>query len=190
MDICMLTPAERADLTALVGEFEEVKRKLQACLEKIEMEWTTELKNAPDPRPKTERTDSPMSRMQILTEWIGHLDEQCVQLEDMEEIVPRDPKPPVIKPKAMAYRIQNYTLPPAKREELTTLIAVYNAGFTNLLVFLKATHKEWEDHYRAEPEDCTNPDADEEIERRITLLEDWIQDVELNEELNIADLDN
>jgi hypothetical protein len=92
MDICMLTPSERTDLQVLLGEFETVKGKLLAFLEKIEEEWQQEVEKAPVPTKKTVRTDLPKQRLQILSEWIGHLDEQCVQLEDMEEIVPRDPK--------------------------------------------------------------------------------------------------
>src|SRR4051794_5603126 len=130
MDICLLTPSERADLQDLVGEFEAVKRRLQAYLEHIEVEWTAEVKNAPDPWPDTERAVLPMSRLQILTEWIGHLDEQYVQLEDMEEVVPSDPKPPKIKPATEGYKVENYTLQPAKREKLRALAETYNEAFT------------------------------------------------------------
>src|SRR6202040_2828771 len=98
MDICMLTPSELTDLQELLGEFETVKGKLLAYLEKIEEGWQQEIQKAPDPNgPKTERSDLPKSRLQILTEWIGHLDEQTVQLADMEEIVPKDPKLPIMK---------------------------------------------------------------------------------------------
>jgi hypothetical protein len=190
MDICMLTPSERTDLQVLMGEFETMKRKLLAFLEKIEEEWQQEVAEAPVPKKKTERTDLPKQRLQILSEWIGHLDEQCVQLEDMEEIVPRDPKPPVIKPQDKAYNIENYTLPPAKREELKTLIAAYNEECTKLLTTLKDIHQEWEEHYDAEPVKCTKPDAEAEIRRRVNLIDDWMSDVEPIEKLDIDDLDD
>jgi hypothetical protein len=145
MDICMLTPSERTDLQVLLGEFETVKGKLLAFLEKIEEEWQQEVEKAPVPTKKTVRTDLPKQRLQILSEWIGHLDEQCVQLEDMEEIVPRDPKPIVVKPEDKAYYIENYTIKPEKREELKTLIAVDTEGYTKLLAYLKEIHQEWEE---------------------------------------------
>jgi hypothetical protein len=128
----------------------------------------------------------PLSRLQLLTEWIGHLDEQCVDLEDMEEIVPRDPKPP--KPEDEAYKIENYTLQPERREELKKLIEGYSDGYMKLLAFLKATYHEWDDHYQAEPDKCTNPGAEEEIRRRLFLIEEWISDVEPIEKLDIDDL--
>jgi hypothetical protein len=56
-----------------------------------------------------------MSRLHLLSEWIGHLDEQCVDLEDMEEILPRDPKAP--KQEREAYKIENYNLAPERREK-------------------------------------------------------------------------
>jgi hypothetical protein len=137
MDICMLTPSETAELQQLVGELEAVKGKLHAFLEKIEEEWKQEVAEAPVSLFDIEQMDLPTQRLQILTEWIGHLDEQCVQLEDMEEIVPRDPQPPEIKPEDEAYNIENYTLPPEKRKELKTLIAGYNEGYTKLITSLK-----------------------------------------------------
>jgi hypothetical protein len=57
MDICMLTPSELADLQELLGEFETVKGKLLAYLEKIEKGWQQEIQKAPAPGPKTERSD-------------------------------------------------------------------------------------------------------------------------------------
>jgi hypothetical protein len=67
MDICMLTPSETAELHELLGQFENVKGKLQAFLEKIEEEWKREVETAPDTKPKTERTDLPKLRLQIHT---------------------------------------------------------------------------------------------------------------------------
>jgi hypothetical protein len=182
-----VTP-ERAELQELVGDSETVKGKLQAFLEKIEEEWKQEEAEAPVANYDIERIALPRQRLQILSEWIGHLDEQCIDLEDMEEIVPRDHKPP--KPEDEAYHIENYTLQPEKREELKTLIAGYNEGLTNLTTFLKATHEEWEDHYQREPDKCPNPEADEEIRRRISLIEDWMIDVKPMVGLDIDDLED
>jgi hypothetical protein len=190
MDICMLTPSECADLHELIGEYENVKRKLQTCLEKIEEQWQQEIKKTPVPRRKTERTDLPKSRLQILTEWIGHLDEQPVQLADMDEIVPRDPKPPVIKPRDEVYRLENYILPFARREELKTLIEVYTEGYTTLLTFLKAIHEEWEAHYNAEPRVCTNLKPDREIFRRLDLIDHWMDIIDPIDTIEIDDLDD
>jgi hypothetical protein len=55
---------------------------------------------------------------------------------------------------------------------------------------LKATYQEWDDHYQAEPDKCTNPATEEEIRRRLFLIEEWISDVEPIEKLDIDDLDD
>jgi len=190
MDICMLTPSEYAELHERIGEYENVKGKLQTCLEKIERAWKQELEYAPEPGPKTEAKDLPKSRLQILTEWIGHLDEQCVQLEDMEEVVPKDPTPPTIKPVEERWRIEDYTLMPAKRQELQTLIDSYHGGISKLLSVLKRLHKEWDEQYTNEPwDDCSNEKVAGEAARRIIVLENWIYELSVNEQINIHELD-
>jgi hypothetical protein len=113
-----------------------------------------------------------------------------VQLADMEEIVPKDPKPPIMKPVEERWRMEDYTLPPAKREELETLIDGYNVGVSKLQVFLKGLHKQWDEEYTNEPwDDCSNEEAAGEIAHRLIVLENWLYDLSVSEKLDIDELD-
>lgn len=188
MDICMLIPSERALIQEVLGEYEEVKTKLLTVLEEIEGEWKQEVQQAPDPWPgHTERMVLPRQRLDILSDWIREIDAHDIYLEDMDEVMPLEI--PATKSAEDGYRIENYTLEPAKREELKTLIDGYSEGVTKLMVFLKGIVAQWEDHYEAEPGECTNEEAAAEIEGRLDVLDRWISDIEPREKPDIADIE-
>jgi hypothetical protein len=177
-------------ITRSTGRIRTGKIESTGNLEQIENEWRREVEEAPDPAFRLDREEMvlPMERLQILSEWIGKLDEQTVQLEDMDEEVSKD-RTPKIKSEGEAYNLANYTLKPEEREDLRLLIEGYNQGVTKLLAFIKPKYEEWENKYQEEPSECPDEDAGDEIVRRLDLIEQWMGDIEPIDRPDIKDLD-
>jgi len=85
MDICMLTPSERAAIQKAVEEYEQAKINVLGILEQIEREWEQEIEKNPDSWFEEEKMVFRMERYDVLTGWIDYINcERVIDLSEME----------------------------------------------------------------------------------------------------------
>jgi hypothetical protein len=72
MDICMLTPSERAAIQKAVEEYEQAKTNVLVMLEQIEREWEQEIEDKPDTWFEEDKMIFRMERYGVLAGWIDN----------------------------------------------------------------------------------------------------------------------
>jgi hypothetical protein len=87
MDICMLLPSQRAELQKLLGEYNQIRKRIEEFLLQIEIEWGEEIRNVPsmDTIEHDDRMYFATERLATVMQWIEIFHDREVEIEDVEE---------------------------------------------------------------------------------------------------------